>query len=208
MTTTTPLKTLCMTALTGAAFVIAAGPLAAGGLTPPAPEPMIAPVPVMAAPVLVDWSGFYAGASIGYGDLSGSNTIGDDMNGLTYGVHAGYMYDLGAAVLGAELEFMGADITDDSIGLDLDSVARAKLRAGYDAGAFLPYATAGYAQATTSGAIDDSGDGYFYGAGVDFRVTDTVLIGAEVLQHEFDDYAGSGIDVSATTFGARVSYQF
>ncbi|SMY07627.1 outer membrane protein [Flavimaricola marinus] len=201
-------KTLRTTALTGAAVALLASPLAAGGLAEPTPEPTIAPVMVTPAPQPVDWTGFYGGASIGYGDVTGSSTIGDEMNGLTYGVHAGYMYDLGAAVLGAELEFMGSEITDDGISLDLDSVARAKLRAGYDAGAFLPYVTGGYAQLSTGGAIDDSGDGYFYGAGVDYRVSDSVLVGAEVLQHEFEDYAGSGIDVSATTFGARVSYQF
>lgn len=195
--------------LSVATLAVLAAPALAGGLTEPAPEPVIAAPVVMApAPVLADWTGFYGGASLGYGDVTGSNTIGDDMNGLTFGAHAGYMFDLGAFVLGAEAEIMGADITDDSIGLDLESVLRAKVRAGYDAGAFLPYATAGYARLTTTGAIDDGGDGFFFGAGVDYRLGTNVLLGAEVLQHEFDDYAGSGIDVSATTFGARVSYQF
>ena len=204
------LATPAKAAMTLAALALTAAPALAGGLTAPAPEPVIA-APVMVAPpppMAPDWTGFYAGASLGYGDVTGSSTIGDDMNGLTYGAHAGYMYDLGALVLGAEAEIMGAEITDDSIGLDLDSVLRAKVRAGYDAGAWLPYATAGYAQLTTSGAIDDSGDGYFYGAGVDYRLGSNILLGAEVLQHEFDDFAGSGIDVSATTLGARVSYQF
>ena len=199
---------LLKTPMIAATFAGLGSAALAGGLTEPAPEPPIAPVVMAPAPVIPAWTGFYAGASLGYGDVSGSTTIGDDMNGLTYGLHAGYMFDLGTVVLGAEAEFMGADITDDTIGLDLDSVARAKLRAGYDAGAFLPYVTAGYAQATTSGAIDDSGDGYFYGAGLDYKFGQNVIVGAEVLQHEFEDYAGSGIDVSATTFGARVSYQF
>lgn len=209
MTIATLRPTLRVAALTVGACAVLASPLAAGGLSEPAPTPVVAmpaPVPVMAP--AANWTGPYAGVSLGYGDVSGSSTIGDDMNGLTYGAHVGYLYDLGAAVLGAELEIMGADISDDTIGLDLDNVARAKLRAGYDAGAFLPYATVGYAHLTTGGAIEHDDSGYFYGAGVDYKVSDRIVVGAEVLQHEFNDYTGTGIDVSATTYGARVSYQF
>lgn len=188
-----------------------AGPALAGGLESPAAP---AAVPVPAATTVVrtsagNWTGFYGGLSIGYGDVSGSSTLGDDVDGLTYGGHVGYLRDMGNGfVLGGEVEFSGFDISDDSIGLDVDSVARAKLRAGYDAGAFLPYATAGGAFLTTSGAIDDEDWGYFYGAGVEYQLRDGIRLGAELLQHEFDDYADSGIDVEATTFAARVSFSF
>lgn len=191
-----------------AAAVVVSAPAFAGGLTPPAPTPVV-PVPV-APPIAVsaDWTGLYAGGSLGYGDVTGSTTIGEDVNGLTYGLHAGYMYDLGSVVLGAELEYSMTEISDDTIGLDVDSVLRGKVRVGYDAGDFLPYVTVGAAQLTTSGAIDDSGTGYLYGIGADYQMTDSIRLGAEVLQHEFEDYAGSGIDVSATTLGVRVSFAF
>ncbi len=177
------------------------------------PEPVVpAPAPVAPVPVQVDmsgdWTGFYAGGSLGYADVTGSTTIGDDVNGLTYGVHGGYDYDLGGFVLGGELELSGFDVTDDGIGLDVDQVARAKLRVGYDAGNFLPYAALGVAQLTTSGAIDDEDTGNFYGLGLDFRATDQLRVGGEILQHEFDDYAGSGIDVEALTASARISFEF
>jgi len=32
--------------------------------------------------------------------------------------------------------------------------------------------------------------------------------GAEVLQHQFDDFDGSGNDIDATTLAARVSFNF
>lgn len=191
-----------------AAVAVSAAPVLAGGLTPPAPTPVV-PVPVApAVPVSADWTGLYAGGSLGYGDVTGSTTLGEDVNGLTYGVHGGYMYDMGSIVLGAELEYAMTEITDDTIGLDVDSVLRGKVRVGYDAGDFLPYVTVGMAQLTTSGAIDDSDTGYLYGIGADYRMTDSLRIGAEVLRHEFDDYADSGIDVSATTLGVRVSFAF
>ena len=191
-----------------AALTLTAGASLAGGMD--APE--ITPAPVQPTPVPVsmggDWTGFYAGGSLGYADVTGSTTLGDDVNGVTYGAFAGYDYDLGNFVLGGEIEISGFDVTDESISLDVDSVTRLKVRAGYDAGAFLPYATAGYAMLSTSGAIDDSDDGYFYGLGVDYKLRDNIRIGGEVLQHEFDDYAGSGIDVDATTISARMAFEF
>lgn len=184
-------------------------PAFAGGPTEPVIDPAPAPVATY-APVATggDWTGFYAGGSLGYADVTGSTTLGDEVNGLTYGVHAGYLQDLGNIVLGGELELSGADITDDVSGLSVDSVARAKARVGYDAGQFMPYLTAGVAQLTTSGAIDDKDTGYFGGVGLDYQLSDQLTVGGEVLQHKFDDFAGSGIDVEAMSIGARVSFRF
>lgn len=189
-----------------------AAPAMAGGLDTPVVEAPVTPVaPLAPVPVSTgsDWTGGYLGGSLSYGDLSASSTFGDEFNGGGLGLHAGYNYDLGSVVLGGEIEFTGYDITDDATGQDLDSVIRAKVRAGYDAGAFLPYITAGWAQATTSGALGDlESDGVLYGIGVDYQVTDVVTVGAEALRHEFDDFDSTGIDLDADTFALRVSYDF
>ncbi|MBT8410658.1 MAG: outer membrane beta-barrel protein [Octadecabacter sp.] len=174
----------------------------------PAPAPMPAPAPVSYGG---DWTGFYAGGSLGYADVGDDAAVfGDEFNGLTYGVHAGYDYDFGNFVLGGEFELSGFDVQDNNTATEVDSVARLKLRAGYDAGNFLPYLAVGAAQLKTSGAplggVDDTG--YFYGAGVDYRLTDSIRVGGEVLQHEFDDYAGSGINPDALTAAVRVSFEF
>jgi len=202
------------TLLTTAALLIGASltPAIAGGLNEPTPEPAPTPMPAP-APVAMggNWTGFYAGGSLGYADVTGSNTLGDDIDGLTYGVHAGYGYDLGGVILGGEIELSGFDVTDESVSpnLDVDSVLRLKARVGYDAGDFQPYLVAGGAQLTTSGFIDDSDTGYFYGIGGDYRLGGgNIRLGAELLQHEFEDYAGSGVDVSANTLGLRASFDF
>lgn len=155
-----------------------------------------------------DWTGLYAGISVGSGDVTGSAVLGDDINGLTYGIFGGYQYDFGALVVGTELELSGTEWSDDSIGLDVDSVARAKARLGYDAGAALPFATIGVAQAATTGVVEDDDSGWFYGAGVDYSLGNGTILGAEILQHEFEDYADTGVDVSATTITARVAFSF
>lgn len=195
--------------------LIMAGSFAtAGGLAEPvetvAPTPVVTPAP---APMMgSDWTGFYAGAQLGYGQLDPSLTGTDpaEPDGAVYGVHAGYMYDLGSIVLGAELDYDATNIEFDTPASELESVARAKLRVGYDAGAFLPYLTAGAARATTSGApLDGDTDGTFAGLGLAYKVSDSIMVGGEVLQHQFDDVADAGItDVDATTATARVSFKF
>lgn len=197
---------------TSLTFGAGIGSVAAGGLDQPVFTPAPAPMPTMApVPTGGDWTGFYVGGSLGYADVGDdAATFGDQFDGLTYGVHAGYDYDFGTFVLGGELELSGFDVVDNNTATEIDSVTRLKVRAGYDAGAFLPYATAGVAQLNTSGAplgdVDD--DGIFYGLGVDYQMSNGLRVGGEVLQHEFDDYAGSGINADALTAGVRVAFQF
>ncbi len=200
-----------LTAALIAAPLTAAGSFVqAGGLS----EPVVAPTPVpVAAPAPIptgrDWTGFYAGGSLGYGDVDVDGVDGD-FEGLTFGGHAGYNYDLGSIVVGGELEAMGTnDFTLDGGDLELDTVLRAKVRAGYDAGAYLPYVTAGWAQATVDGgaAGELEDDGYFYGVGLDYALSDAFTVGGEYLRHEFEDFDGGG-DIQADTVALRVSYNF
>ncbi|WP_143529961.1 outer membrane protein [Salibaculum halophilum] len=181
----------------------------AGGMSEPVPEPDPVVIdPVDPAPA---WTGFYAGGSLGYADATESTVyFADQLDGLTYGVHAGYDRDFGSAVLGGELELSGFDIeaSADGVPFKIDSVLRAKLRAGYDAGNWLPYLTAGAARLTTSGLGYDSDTGSFYGVGVDYRLGNDMRVGAEVLDHQFDDFASSGDDFDVTTVSARVSFEF
>lgn len=192
-------------------LIMAGGIASAGGLAEPvvavAPTPVMAPAPVMTG---TDWTGFYAGAQLGYGKLE-PNGVTDptEPDGALYGVHAGYMYDLGNIVLGAELDYDATNISFVDPASDLDSIARAKLRVGYDAGAFLPYVTAGRARATTTGDLDGHTDGNFAGLGVVYKMNNNALIGGEILRHQFEDVVGNiGDDMDATTATLRVSFQF
>lgn len=187
------------------AFTVAAGSASAGNID----EPVIAPAPAPMAPMPVsmggDWGGFYAGGSLGYATASEDDPTVFDDDGVTYGIHAGYDYDFGSFVLGGELELSGFDVEDGAN--SIDSVARAKLRAGYDAGDFMPYVTIGAAQLDIGG-LDATDTGPVYGLGMDYRYTDSIRIGGEVLKHEFNDFNDTGLDFDATTAAVRVSFDF
>ena len=205
---TTTIKTI-RTSMLAAPLALAAGMATAGGLAEPVtePAPVMTPAP---APVMMgsDWTGFYAGGQVGYGELSG-DTLDEDIDGATYGVHGGYLYDFGSIVVGGELDFDGTNVEDEDIDLAVDSVARAKLRVGYDAGAFMPYLVGGVARVSVDSAGTTTDDtGTFGGIGLDYQATPSIRVGAEVLQHQFDDFDDSGVDFDATTAAARVSFSF
>lgn len=183
-----------------AALVLPA-PLLAGSLTPPA-DPVIAQ-PVTATPVAVggDWTGGYAGIQLGYGNAV--TDPGDDDSGFVYGGHLGYDYDFGQFVLGGEFDVDAGDI--EAAGGDIDNIARAKLRAGYDLGRTMVYATGGAAR--MSGDLGDD-TGWTAGLGMSYAVTDNFLLGAEALTTRFDDVGGTGSDVNANTIGMRASFKF
>jgi outer membrane immunogenic protein len=183
-------------------------PAFAGGPGEPVVEPEIMAAPVMAVPAGMDWSGFYVGAALGYGDVD-SNGGGLDGNGALGGVLAGYRFDLGNVVAGVEADY---DMTNIDLGAgtgELDSVARLKLQAGTELGRALVYGTLGAAHAeATVGGVGLSDTGYFGGVGMDFAISDSMTVGGELLQHKFNDFDGSGVDLDATTVKARVTLQF
>lgn len=177
-----------------------AGPVFAGSYEPAPVEPVIAtPAP---APVYTgsDWTGGYVGGSLGYGDLKADGDSGD---GTVYGLQGGYDYDFGSFVLGGELDYQASDVSIS--GVDVDSMTRLKLKAGYDAGPALIYGVVGAARADT-----DLGDdtGWVYGAGVDYKVSEKVSVGGEYLYHQIDDFNGTGTDLEGGTLSARVNYRF
>jgi len=180
----------------------------AGGIA----EPIVTVAPaapvVVAAPVVMtnDWSGFYAGAQVGFGQLEtefGVESADSDEDLTSYGVQAGYLYDLGKFVVGAEAAYAQLDVDGFDDNAD---VLRAGVIAGYDAGRFLPYLTAGYANVDANAAGED--DGYYYGAGVDYAVTSNVRVGVEYLEHKFDNFNETGNDLTAKTTSLKVSYVF
>ncbi len=204
----------------------------AGNVAPPPvdPAPYVPP-----APAMTDWSGFYLGLSGGWG--SGDYQPNPNANplpaaysfdGLAYGGFVGYNYQLDSGlVLGGEIAFgMGSmDLDQDGTNtptpqptFDAQTVDF-KVRVGFAADRALVYAFGGYTTVegdnfskpagwTTIGNFD--GDGYIFGGGVDFLVTDNLFVGAEYAYRDVEDSNNDPItwDGSASTISARVGFKF
>jgi opacity protein-like surface antigen len=194
------MKTLMTTLAMTAAL---ATPALAGSLATPLTEPTVPAPVIVAAPAGGDWTGAYGGLQLGYGQ--GNATGGLEGDGVIGGLTFGYDYDFGQFVLGAGLDY---DITDIDLGgaTTIENVVRLKLRAGYDLGQSLVYVSAGGARADTSTLGNDTG--WFAGAGYEYRLTESLSLGGEVLYHQFDDFNGSGADVDATTVQIRALFRF
>lgn len=175
-----------------------AAPVLAGSPTPAPVEPAIS-TPV-AVPLTGDWTGGYVGGQIGYGKIGGGASGDDAIGGLTMG----YDYDFGTWVLGAGIDYDWSNI--EAGGNKLENMARLKLRAGYDLGQGLLYATAGAVRADIETLGSD--DGYFAGIGYEHMLTQNISLGGEVLYHDFGDFNGSGTDVDATTAQIRATFRF
>lgn len=156
----------------------------AGGLD----EPVYAPVPeapvVVVAPEL-SWTGGYIGVQAGAGQAE-QGSLEDDST--LFGVHAGYLHDLGSMVVGGEatidrVEIDGAPDTLTRVGLD------AKL--GFDGGRVMPFVTAGVAMADAD-FLSESQNGFTLGAGASVMVGENFMLTGAVKRTTYDDFDGGG----------------
>jgi opacity protein-like surface antigen len=111
-------------------------------------------------------------------------------------------------VAGAEANYDWANI-DLGAGESLDHIARLKLIGGYDMGNTLLYGTVAAVHAdATLGGVSSSDNGWGAGIGVDYALTNSMTLGAEVMEHRFDNFSGTGTDLDATTLNARLGFRF
>ena len=214
-------------AMATAAIALAAPAFAgAGGKMDPIVEPeVVEPVEMEepAAPAR-DWTGPYVGLNGTYIGVNNRDRGNFGGSGPGIGAHAGYNFDFGGFVLGAEAEWdFYNDVTLDELGDrfptagEVENMGRLKARAGVPIGNdLLAYGLAGVAHMRTSDIGNNTG--WVVGAGAEYMVTNDFSVGAEVAYHRFDDVSvdgggdvpagGADYDFEATTVSVRGSFRF
>ena len=187
--------------------------------------------PVVDYPEILDWTGFYAGLSIGGGYADANSVVGQiDPAGAIVGAQAGYNYDTGSLVLGAEADLHWTGMhgsATSSLGTtatgDLDYYGTFRMRAGFDADQFMPYVTAGaaYGQATSTSTFSPGYTstvfigGWTAGIGAEYALNDRMTVRGELAYADFGDvtlFSGTPIvetiRVRMLTAKAGVNYRF
>lgn len=152
------------------------------------------------------WDGAYIGGFVGYGwgtaaDGAGFLTNDMDLSGWTAGATLGANFTVTQGfVLGAAGDLAWAGIGGfeaPSNDVDINWTGSLRGRAGFDAGAFMPYLTAGlaFAGATASNGPTDSTKmhfGWTAGAGVEVAATEQISVD---LQYRYSDYGKATYDL-------------
>lgn len=172
--------------------------------------------------VAQDWSGAYVGVQSANSSYTNSFFVNDvfdssfDGGGSMNGVFAGYNHHIGNLVLGGEIAFLSGEPALDAFPdyfytdmLDL------KARAGYAFGRVLPYAVVGWSRTewANSGLTPVNADGFAYGIGAEFLVTDRVVVGLEYLQRDlvadnFVEFPADNIEGDFSSVAFRIGYKF
>lgn len=222
------MKTLLKAALAAIALMSGGASLAADmprrGRLPPAPE----------LPTFYDWSGVYVGGQVGYswgsdrasefataGRLPLGRSFDYSPSSFIGGARLGFNYQLGAVVLGVEgdIEGMNAHAGQG----DLGGVVRVRqgwqgsvrARLGYSLDRILVYATAGAAfskleyayvspLAGLSETINASRTGWTVGGGVDYALTDRLILG---IDYRYSDYGRFDHVGSSAYLGRTVEHE-
>lgn len=171
---------------------------------------------IVAEPAAYDWTGFYLGAHVGYGEANfdgcvdcGEDADSDmegselDLSDVVGGGHLGYNFQMDSLVLGIEADFTWVGFEDsyenangDWLSGDVDYLASVRARAGYAMDDILLYATGGVAftEAKAHGEQHGNNDevkfddiGGVVGGGVEWAASDLVSLRAEGLYYFFGD---------------------
>jgi len=192
-----------------------------------------------AAPVF-SWTGGYIGLQAGYAwgngnvdQIGGPGFIDTDPDGFLGGVYAGYNYQMSNnIVIGAELDVVYANVDGSgqvflapgvpagvTVTEELNWSGAARLRLGYAADRFLPYIAGGVAFGDIDisndngpGSFGDTFTGWTIGVGLDYAMTDNLLLRAEYRytdfgSESFEDFE-SDVDLKTNEVRFGIAYKF
>jgi outer membrane immunogenic protein len=152
-----------------------------------------------------DWTGVYGGLHAGFIQANASVESRDvnfdrDFDGFVGGVLGGVNFQAGNVVFGLDMDFGGVAADEGTDKADdvrfqhgMDWVAHIRGRLGYALDRLLLYAAGGLAIADfdvkANNGLDDGGHatGWSVGGGLEYALTDNVLVRAEFLHDEYPE---------------------
>ena len=161
-----------------------------------------------------NWDGLYVGAFVGglAGTFDEENDNDEwDVSGWLAGVNLGANFTVAdGIVLGVVGDVAWTNAENDVDPFFVNWTASLRGRVGFDAGAFLPYLTAGLAVAGTDiDTVNETHVGWTVGAGVEFAVADNISVD---LLYRYSDYGavdyGFVNDFSLTSHAVTVGLNF
>lgn len=188
-------------AVLGAAFL----GLALSAPAKAADVPVKAPVYKAAPAPAFNWTGFYFGGHIGYGEAE--DPIGATIDGMIGGVQVGYNWHFSRNwVFGIEADIAGTDM-NNAFGAHMDYLGTIRARAGYAMDRVLIYGTGGFAFSRIQNVLGAhlNGEGYAIGAGLEWAFARNWSAKVEYMFHDIDFGPG---DVEVSTFKFGVNYRF
>ncbi|WP_294541145.1 outer membrane beta-barrel protein [uncultured Rhodoblastus sp.] len=155
------------------------------------------------APPSFTWTGFYAGAQlgVGFGGFNGPGAayFGSSPSGGLIGLTAGYNFQSGNLMVGAEGDYAWSHIADQATFMPgvsstgvVQNIDTIRARFGYAAERLLAYGTGGYAGANIRGVLNNApasavadqtfyANGFTLGVGVEYAITPHITAKAEYL---------------------------
>ncbi|MCW5722680.1 MAG: porin family protein [Devosia sp.] len=184
--------------------------------------------PIYSSAPVSNWSGFYAGVNGGY--MWGTTTTApaiagaasNEASGWTLGGQAGYNYDLGGFVVGAEADLQWGNIAHTTAAgalgnfeTRIDAFGTARLRAGAAFGQVMPYATLGAAFGRGTAKLTNNQNvvtsqsanhiGWTAGVGLEAQATPNLSFKAEYLYVDLGDQPYNGLPLGNINLTQRFS---
>jgi opacity protein-like surface antigen len=197
-------------------FILSA-PVLAGGPARIAADPAPAAAP---APVSRDWSGPYAGLTLGaaFGDLATNvpPRVRDVSEGAYAAIHAGYLFQRGRTVFGAELSYGTASAAgvQNVPTTEFQRILDLKARIGFTTRNLLVYGVVGHSDVFLydNPTNDFDMQGTSYGLGVELALSDRLSVGVEYMARDVSGTASVlsflEADTNFDTLSLRASLSF
>lgn len=187
----------------------------AGGISKsgaPSEEPIIVPKQAQMARARFDWTGPYAGAAVGFGQMD-LDTFGNRSSAMA-GLFAGYRQDMGNFVIGGEVMIAPTAFGSATLpgGDEVRAGASLLLTAGVpltQSARTLGYVAVGPTFLRTNGVGgSETSTGASVGLGIDHMLTEQWMLRAGVTYTIVDNLGAADLDTRTVSAGLGLGFKF